>query len=321
MCGIDILEDPNVIVGLKSPDDAGVYKINDELAIIQTVDFFTPVVDVPYWFGQIAVANALSDVYAMGGTPKMAMNLVAFPSKDMDISVLQEILRGGIDKLKEANVVLIGGHSVEDQELKYGLSVTGFIHPDKIITKKGIKEGDILILTKPLGTGIIATGIKGGLVSKETVDFVTNLMATLNKDASEIMRRYDVHACTDITGFGLIGHMSEMIQGTGLSIVINAKELPIIPEAREYALMGLIPAGTYKNMEFWKGIVNFEVQDDVLMLILFDPQTSGGLLISCAPSDVEALLKELKKNGVTHAKIIGEVTKMKDEKIIIKEGQ
>jgi len=320
LCGIDILEDPNVIVGLRSPDDAGVYKINDELAIIQTVDFFTPVVDVPYWFGQIAVANALSDVYAMGGTPKMAMNLVAFPSKDMDISVLQEILRGGIDKLKEANVVLIGGHSVEDQELKYGLSVTGFIHPDKIITKKGIKEGDILILTKPLGTGIIATGIKGGLVSKETVDFVTNLMATLNKDASEIMRRYDVHACTDITGFGLIGHMSEMIQGTGLSIAINVKELPIIPEAREYASMGLIPAGTYKNMNFWKEIVKTGSVDEVLRLILFDPQTSGGLLICCDPSDSNALLKALRDEGIEDASVIGRVIKEDEENIIIGGG-
>ena len=320
MCGIEVLEHPDVLVGLKSPDDAGVYKINEELAIIQTVDFFTPVVDDPYWFGQIAVANALSDVYAMGGVPKTAMNLVSFPSDKMDISILQRILKGGVDKMNEAGVVLIGGHSVEDQELKYGLSVTGFIHPDKIITKKGIKEGDFLILTKPLGVGIINTCIKGGIASEGLIDYVTNLMASLNKKASEIMKGFRIHACTDITGFGLIGHMAEMIQGTGLSIAINVKELPIIPESREYASMGLIPAGTYKNMDFWKEIVKTDSIDEVLMLILFDPQTSGGLLICCDPSDSDALLKALRDEGIEDASVIGRVIKRDEENIIIGGG-
>ncbi len=317
MCGIEILEDPDVLVGLNSPDDAGVFRINNDLAIIQTVDFFTPVVDDPYWFGQIAVANALSDVYAMGGIPKTAMNLVSFPSDKMDISILQEILRGGTDKMKEAGVVLIGGHSVDDPELKYGLSVTGFVHPDKIITKKGLKEGDILILTKPLGIGIINTSIKGGIASKGLIDYVTNLMATLNKKASEIMRGFKVHACTDITGFGLIGHMAEMIYETGLSVILEAKNIPIIPEARDFASMGIVPAGTYKNMDFWKDMVKREIDDDIIMLILFDPQTSGGLLIACDPSDANSLFEILRDEGVQDATIIGEVIKGKENEIIV----
>lgn len=309
-----------MIVGLESPDDAGVYKINDELAIIQTVDFFTPIVDDPYWFGQIAVANALSDVYAMGGIPKTAMNLVAFPSEDMDISILQQILKGGVEKLKEAEVSLIGGHSVEDKELKYGLSVTGFIHLRNIITKRGIKEGDRLILTKPLGTGIIATAIKGGIASEGLVDSVTRLMATLNKKASEMMKRFSVHACTDITGFGLIGHMADMLCDTCCSIVIRAKDVPVIKEALDLASMGFIPAGTYKNMDFWRHLmVKVDIkEDDIILPILFDPQTSGGLLVSCPGSDADPLLNALKKESIP-AQIIGEVVKG-DEKIIIEGG-
>jgi len=306
-----------LIIGLEEPDDAGVYKISDEIALIQTVDFFTPVVDDPYWFGQIAAANALSDVYAMGGTPKLAMNLVAFPSKEMDIAILQDILKGGMDKLKEAGVILIGGHSVEDKELKYGLSVTGFVHPERVITKRGLKEGDLLILTKPIGTGIINTAIKGGIASEKTVIYVTRLMAELNRKASEIMLRFNVHACTDITGFGLIGHMEEMIYGTGLSIVINSKDVPVIAEARRYAEMGLVPAGTYKNMDFWKDRVKLEAKDELLLILFFDPQTSGGLLIASDRKDAYSLLEDMKKEGI-EASIIGEVIKSKEEVVIIK---
>lgn len=306
-----------MIIGLEEPDDAGVYKISDEIALIQTVDFFTPVVDDPYWFGQIAAANALSDVYAMGGTPKLAMNLVAFPSKEMDIAILQDILKGGMDKLKEAGVILIGGHSVEDKELKYGLSVTGFVHPERVITKRGLKEGDLLILTKPIGTGIINTAIKGGIASEKTVIYVTRLMAELNRKASEIMLRFNVHACTDITGFGLIGHMEEMIYGTGLSIVINSKDVPVIAEARRYAEMGLVPAGTYKNMDFWKDRVKLEAKDELLLILFFDPQTSGGLLIASDRKDAYSLLEDMKKEGI-EASIIGEVIKSKEEVVIIK---
>ena len=306
-------------MGLDRADDAGVYKVTDDLAIIQTVDFFTPIVDDPYWFGQIAAANALSDVYAMGGVPKTAMNLVAFPIKDMDISVLRQIIQGGLDKMKEAGVVLVGGHSVEDKELKYGLSVTGFIHPDRILTKKNLKTGDRLILTKPLGTGIINTAIKGGLASREIIETVTLLMATLNKDAAEIMSNHPVHACTDITGFGLLGHIAEMIIDTGFSIKLTSKTIPIIPETLEYAGMGLVPAGTYKNREFRECMVDFAPSVDRLVQdILFDPQTSGGLLICVDRENADELLEKLKEKGMESAAIIGDVATEPKERIIVK---
>ncbi len=283
------------------------------------MDFFTPIVDDPYWFGQIAAANALSDVYAMGGVPKTAMNLVAFPIKDMDISVLRQILQGGLDKMKEAGVVLVGGHSVEDKELKYGLSVTGFIHPDRILTKRNLKTGDRLILTKPLGTGIINTAIKGGLASKEITDTVTRLMATLNRDAAEIMKDYPVHACTDITGFGLLGHIAEMIIDTGFSVKLTSKTIPIIPETLEYAGMGLVPAGTYKNREFRECMVDFDPSVDSLVKdVLFDPQTSGGLLICVNRENADELLKKLREKGMANAAIIGDVATEPKERIIVK---
>jgi len=295
-------------VGLDKADDAGVYKVTDDIAIIQTVDFFTPIVDDPYWFGQIAAANALSDVYAMGGVPKTAMNLVAFPIKEMDISVLRKIIQGGLDKMKEAGVVLMGGHSVEDKELKYGLSVTGFIHPNRVLTKKNLKAGDQLILTKPLGTGIINTAIKGGLASQEIIEFVTGLMATLNRDAAEIMNDYPIHACTDITGFGLLGHLAEMVVDSNYGIEIRAAKIPVIPMALEYAGMGLVPAGAYKNREFRESMVDFTpLMDRLLQDIFFDPQTSGGLLICVERENADDLVDNLKKKGVKGAAVIGEV--------------
>jgi selenide,water dikinase len=305
-------------VGLDRADDAGVYKVTDDIAIIQTVDFFTPIVDDPYWFGQIAAANALSDVYAMGGVPKTAMNLVAFPLKDMDISILRQIIQGGLDKMKEAGVVLIGGHSVEDKELKYGLSVTGFIHPDRILTKKNLKEGDRLILTKPLGTGIINTAIKGGLASAEIIETVTRLMATLNRDAARIMNDYPVHACTDITGFGLLGHLAEMIVDSPFGIRLASKSIPIIPGTLDYAGMGLVPAGAYKNREFRECMVDFSPSVDRLVQdVLFDPQTSGGLLICVERDRADDLLQELKEKGIKDAAIIGEVSTDSKERIIV----
>jgi selenide,water dikinase len=305
-------------VGLDRADDAGVYKVTDDIAIIQTVDFFTPIVDDPYWFGQIAAANALSDVYAMGGIPKTAMNLVAFPIKDMDISVLRQIIQGGLDKMKEAGVVLVGGHSVEDKELKYGLSVTGFIHPDRILTKKNLKEGDRLILTKPLGTGIINTAIKGGLASPEIIETVTRLMATLNRDAARIMNDYPVHACTDITGFGLLGHLAEMIVDSPFGIRLASKSIPIIPGTLDYAGMGLVPAGAYKNREFRECMVDFSPSVDRLVQdVLFDPQTSGGLLICVERDRADDLLQELKEKGIKDAAIIGEVSTDSKERIIV----
>ena len=310
--------DPNLIVGLERADDAAVYRITDDIAIVQTVDFFTPIVDDPYWFGQIAAANALSDVYAMGGVPKTAMNLIAFPLKKMDFSVLREILRGGLDKMKEADVVLVGGHSVEDNELKYGLSVTGFIHPDRVLTKKDMEPGDQLILTKSLGTGIINTAIKGGIASNETIENITRLMATLNRDAAEVMGHYPVHACTDITGFGLLGHICEMVVDTDVGIKLQASQIPYFPEAMEYAQMGLVPAGTYKNREFREAFVDFAPSVNRFMQdIFFDAQTSGGLLISVAREGASELLSELKRRGMASATVIGEVVSEPKEKILV----
>jgi selenide,water dikinase len=308
LCGLEFPTDSQLIVGLDQADDAGVYKITDDLAIIQTVDFFTPIVDDPYWFGQIAAANAMSDIYAMGGVPKTAMNLVGFPIKDMDISVLRQIIQGGLDKMKEAHVVLVGGHSIEDNELKYGLSVTGFIHPERILTKKNLKPGDRLILTKPLGTGIISTAIKGGLASREITEKVTFLMATLNSEAASVMKEYPVHACTDITGFGLLGHLAEMVTDSGLGVQIAVDTIPILPETLEYAAMGLVPAGAYKNREFYEPVVGIAHSVDRLVQdVLFDPQTSGGLLISADGDCAFDLLYNLKRKGVEDAAIIGEV--------------
>jgi selenide, water dikinase len=300
--------DDNVIVGLERADDAGVYKISDELALIQTVDFFTPVVDDPYWFGQIAAANALSDVYAMGGTPRTALNLVAFPVHQMDLAILRRILEGGMDKLAEAGAVLIGGHSIEDKELKYGLAVTGVVHPARVLVKRNLRAGDRLILTKPLGTGIVNTAIKADMASRELVDGAIRLMAALNREAAGAMARFDVHACTDVTGFGLLGHLAEMVVGSGMGARVFADRVPVIPEALEFAAMGLVPAGAYKNREFREAMIHIagsvarSLQD-----VLFDPQTSGGLLI-CVPEDqASGLLKALQDAGVGAAAQIGEV--------------
>jgi len=307
-----------VIVGLERADDAGVYRISEDLAIIQTVDFFTPVVDDPYWFGQIAAANALSDVYAMGGVPKTAMNLVAFPLGRLEIGILRRVLEGGLDKMREAGVVLIGGHSVEDDELKYGLAVTGFIHPGKVLTKNGFEAGDRLILTKALGTGIVNTAIKGGLASVEVTARVTRMMAALNRDAAHIMARYPVHACTDITGFGLLGHMAEMVTGSSKGVELAAAQIPVIPQAVDYAAMGLVPGGTFKNKEFRSHMVAFgSAISAVMQDILFDPQTSGGLLICVEASAAEDLAAELVAGGIEHAAVIGRVGGEGQERIVV----
>jgi selenide, water dikinase len=293
---------------MNEPDDAGVYKISEDLALIQTLDFFTPIVDEPYAFGQIAAANSLSDVYAMGGIPKTAMNIVCFPSEQMDIAVLREVLRGGLDKMIEAEVSLVGGHTVEDKELKYGLSVTGFVHPEKVLTKRNIKPGSVLILTKTLGTGIINTAIKAGLASRELSRIVVEEMARLNRYSGEVMKNFTVNACTDITGFGLLGHLAEMVSGSGAGMLIDSKSLPVFPEALEFAAMGLIPAGAYKNRKFREHML--DISSDVplaLADIMFDPQTSGGLVISVDKNHAETLLDALHKKGNESARIIGYV--------------
>ena len=304
-------------MGLEKADDAGVYKLTDDLAIVQTVDFFTPIVDDPYMFGQIAVANALSDVYAMGGRPLTAMNIVCFPIKTLDISVLRDILRGGIDKLREAGVVLVGGHSVDDPELKYGLSVTGTIHPKRILTKGGARPGDQLILTKRIGTGIITTAAKGRLAGEKAVETVAQSMAALNKTASEVMLQIGVNACTDITGFGLLGHACEMIQDTEVGFKIRSVSVPIFPETLSLARMGMIPGGTARNKEFRAKMVDAVGLGDVMLDILFDPQTSGGLFMSVGPDKAGLLLSALKEAGVADAAIVGEVVGHTKQRIVV----
>ena len=290
-------------------DDAGVYKISDDLALIQTVDFFTPIVDEPFDFGRIAAANALSDVYAMGGTPKTALNLVAYPMEKLGKAVLREVLAGGIEKLKEARTVLIGGHSIEDAEFKYGLSVTGFVHPTKIWTNQGLRHGDALLLTKPLGTGIINTAVKGKLASEKTVSRVTALMATLNKTAAEVLQSFPVAACTDVTGFGLLGHLAEMITGTGFGVTIDSEVVPILPEALEFASMGFVPAGAHGNRSFSGDMVRLAPDvTPVVRDVLFDPQTSGGLLFGCRGNEASEIKKRLVDAGVEDTAVIGRVS-------------
>lgn len=316
MCGLEFPVDDNVLIGIGTADDAGVYKISDDLALIQTVDFFTPIVDDPFDFGKIAAANALSDVYAMGGVPKTAMNLVAFPLQKLGGQVLRDVLSGGIEKLKESGTVLIGGHSIEDDEFKYGLSVTGFVNPKRILANQGLKDEDCLILTKPLGTGIINTAVKGGLASESTIKMATYFMAMLNKYAAEVMSSFNITACTDITGFGLLGHLAEMISGTNTAVTVYSSLVPILPETVDFASMGLVPSGAHRNRNFRTDMVQLRPNiTPVMRDILFDPQTSGGLLIGCSEKDSENLVKRLIDKGVEHAAIIGKVHNINSDSI------
>ena len=306
--------DPRVLVGTE--DDAGVYKLTDELAIVQTVDFFTPIVDNPYDFGAIAATNALSDIYAMGARPVTALNLVAFP-KDGPLEVLGEIMRGGADKAREAGVSIIGGHSIDDKEPKYGMAVTGILHPDSIIQKGNVRAGDKLVLTKPLGTGIIATAIKAGRASEEMIAVAVRSMKTLNKSASEAMLEVGVKGATDITGFGLLGHLREMLRQSSLSARLSLANVPFIPGVRDLA-KSCIPGGTRANLTYvadalvWgEGIA----EDEKLMLA--DAQTSGGMLIAIAPDKLDALLAGLAARGVETRAVIGEVVVGDASKIFI----
>ena len=295
-------------MGIEHLDDAGVYRLTDDIALVQTIDFFTPIVDDPFSFGQIAAANALSDVYAMGGKPLTAMNMVAFPIKNMDRAILAEILKGGYSKVQESGALLVGGHSIEDDDIKYGLSVTGVVHPNKIVTNARARPGDRLVLTKPLGTGIIATALKGGMASQEAMTKITESMATLNRVASEVMVEVGVNACTDITGFGLLGHASEMATASDVGIVIQSQSVPIFPQAEEYASMGMVPGGTGRNRDFAACKVEISGHvPDIKMDVLYDAQTSGGLLISVKGERVEMLLEQLHSKGVQWATVIGEV--------------
>jgi len=290
-----------------------------DLAIIQTLDFFTPIVDDPYTFGQISVANSLSDVYAMGGKPLTAMNIICFPINKMEIAVLREVLLGGLDKMREAGVLLVGGHSVEDDELKYGISVTGSIHPDKVLLNRGARAGDALILTKSLGTGIINTALKGNMASQDLIDKSIQCMAELNKKAADLMTKCsNIHACTDVTGFGLLGHASEMIEGSDVGMVIQSSSVPIFREIQEFVEMGIMPGGLNRNRKFRMNMI--EAGPDCpewIVDVLFDPQTSGGLLIALPLKDAEDLVNKMNDEGIEDASIIGKVVTEPKGKILV----
>ncbi len=308
-------KDDKLLVGAETSDDAGVYLLNDEQAIIQTLDFFTPMVDNPYDFGMIAASNALSDVYAMGGRPLLCMNILACPLGDMDEQVFRDVVAGGLAKVEEAGALLVGGHSIEDKELKYGLSVTGLVHPDKVLLNSGAREGDVLLLTKPLGSGVLSTAIKGSLASDELIKEMVTIMATLNKEPARLIEELSlrVHACTDITGFGLFGHGHEMAIASGCTISFFKDKIPYMQEAVSFADMGMIPQGAYANNCFYsKWCVNLTPEPDSKEMLCFDPQTSGGLLLSMPEEDGEKLLQLLLDSEyLPGCAIIGHVKKGK----------
>ncbi len=319
MRDLPLIQDPNLLSGFEHAEDAGVYKISGDLALVQTVDFFTPTVDDPFTFGQIAAVNALNDIYAMGAKPLTALNIVCFPVKTMDKSVLKEVLRGGLDKMREAGVLLIGGHSVEDNEIKYGLSVTGVVHPDKVLFNRGANIGDKLILTKPLGTGIISTAIKAGEASDEQIKQVINSMTMLNKKASELMiAAGGIHSCTDITGFGFFGHACEMIEGDHVGLRINSSAIPVFRGVRELMETGFVPGGLYRNKNFRISQVEKEKTcPEWIFDVLFDPQTAGGLFFSLPGDEAQNLVKKMCRSGIGDAAIVGEVVKDHPGKIFV----
>ena len=313
--GIKVHHDENLLVGFDKSDDASVYKVSDELALVQTVDFFPPIADDPYLFGQIAATNALSDVYAMGGEPKLALNLLCVP-ENMPREAVHDLLRGGYDKAYEAGTIITGGHSILDPEPKYGLAVTGFVHPDKVLTNSGAKPGDVLLFTKPLGIGVLTTAAKADLAAEESMALAYRLMTTLNKYARDAMVKYEVHACTDVTGFGLLGHLYEMAQGSDVEITLNVDEIDLIPEALELARIGILPAGMYRNRKFAQDGVDAGDTELAKQDLLYDPQTAGGLLMAVAPKDAEALFEEL-KTTVPSAQRIGTVAEYRGGKRIM----
>jgi selenide, water dikinase len=299
---------PDLLVGMETADDAGVYRLTPEIALIQTVDFFTPIVNDPYLFGQIAAANSLSDVYAMGGKPLTAMNILCVSLKMVSKGDLQAILAGGLDKIHEAGALLVGGHSVEDAELKYGLSVTGVVHPDRVLANAGARVGDRLILTKPLGTGVIATASKGRLASPEIEAQVAEVMRTLNRIPEDILAAGHIHAATDITGFGFFGHALEMAKGSQVIMTFSASRIPILAPAKEFALLGLVPAGSFANRRFCESHVQVAPGIDPLLLDLFsDAQTNGGLLLSVAPAAAAVIVARFQEEGSAAAAVVGEV--------------
>jgi len=307
---------PDLIVGTETSDDAGVFRLRPDLAIVNTVDFFTPIVDDPFTFGQVAAANALSDIYAMGAEPRTALNIVGFPRGKMPLAVLGEIIRGGCDKAIEAGVVVIGGHSIIDRELKYGMAVTGVVHPDQVIRNVGVQAGDALVLTKPLGTGIVMTALKRRKASRASVRAAVASMIALNRSASTIMRRFPVHACSDVTGFGLLGHAYEMASGSGVTIAIDAAALPLLPGARRLAGAGTLTGGCRRNREYLTGRMAIDTSvGDALTEVALDPQTSGGLLIALPRDQAPQLVDALHAGGVEHAAIVGHATTLGDASV------
>ncbi len=311
--------DPSLLVGFETSDDAAVYKVTDDIAVIQTLDFFASVVDDPYTFGQVAAANALSDVYAMGGEPKIALNIVEFPG-ELDPDILGEILRGGADKVHEAGAVLVGGHSIQDDVPKYGLAVTGFVHPDKIYKNYGCREGDVLILTKQIGSGIVNMAVKAQMASEGAAREVIRVMTTLNRKAKETARKHSIHACTDVTGFGLLGHCSEMASASGAQIRINVEDVACMQGAKEYAQMGLVPGGAYRNRKHVAPLLdtgNLDINgpDEVWLDLLCDPQTSGGLLLAVPEAEADSILREFEQAEMeTEVSVVGRVEKSGCEK-------
>lgn len=309
---------PELLVGHETSDDAGVYKLTDSIALIQTIDYFTPIVDDPYMFGQIAAANALSDVYAMGGEPKTVLNIVGYPVKKLGPDLLAEILRGASDKVKEAGAVTVGGHSIDDQEPKFGLSVTGLAHPDQIWKNVGAVPGDVLVLSKPIGVGIMTTGIKRSAVTAEQEQEVTETMALLNKSAAEALKSFNPHAVTDVTGFGLLGHGSEIARGSDVSFEIILSKVPVLEGTYELAAKGVVPGGSKSNHKWLENDVVYDEISAEEQLVLCDAITSGGLLVSLAENEAEHYVAALKEQGLSHAAIIGKVTEKKDKLIYVK---
>lgn len=299
---------PALLVGIGTADDAGVYKLNDTTALVQTVDFFSPIVDDPYTFGQIAAANSLSDIYAMGAEPITALNIVTFPICSLGADVLQAILQGGADKVAEAAAVIVGGHSVDDKEPKYGLAVTGVVHPDKLLTNAGARPGDALVLTKPLGTGIVATAARADLFPEAFAAAIGH-MATLNRTAAQVLAAYPVHACTDITGFGLLGHLYEMAAASGVGVEVDSSALPLLPDVLTAAGMGFVPAGAYANRDYLgERVVFAPAVSEALRDVCFDPQTSGGLLAALPAAAAAEAVSALQAAGVTAAAVIGRIS-------------
>lgn len=309
------LQDENLLVGFDKSDDAAVYKIKDDLALVQTLDFFPPIADDPYTFGQIAATNALSDIYAMGGEPKLALNIMCVP-KDMPKESVHEILRGGYEKCAEAGAIICGGHSIYDEEPKYGLSVTGFVHPDRMWKNHGAKPGDVLFLTKPIGIGVLTAAQRGDLLEPETHETMIRLMTTLNKGARDILINYDVHACTDVTGFSFLGHLYEMCSGSDVSAEIDVHAIALIPEALEFARIGILPEGMYRNRTFAEHVVDVGNTELAVCDLLFDPQTSGGLLVAVSEQDAEAVFNAL-KDHVPCAQRVGRITERKEKSIYL----